>query len=144
MQRLILVLLFSCLSSTAFANVDITEACNEYKEQKESLFELSTSIIEAHLAGQCMGYKNTSRYRTFDELPQACSEFVEQKNALLPNDMSTSLSEATLSGMCVGAIYKIKTLYVQQYYQVNYEYIASRIYNENKRDALILIRRYFE
>ena len=144
MQRLILVLLFSCLSSAAFANVDITEACNEYKEQKESLFELSTSTIEAHLAGQCMGYKNTSRYRTFDELPQACHEFLEQKNAFLPNNMSTSLSEATLSGMCIGAIYKIKTLYLELYYRVDYVYVASRIHNKNKRDALRFIKRHFE
>ncbi|SGY88166.1 hypothetical protein [Moritella viscosa] len=144
MQRLILVLLFSCLSSASFANVDITEACNEYNEQKESLFELSTSILEAHLVGQCIGYENTSRYRTFDELPRACYEFLEQKNALLPNDMSTSLAEATLSGMCIGAIYKIKTLYFEQYYRVDYVYVASHIHNKNKRDALRFIKRYFE
>jgi hypothetical protein len=97
--------------------MNIESACKERDEQKKApLSKMSTSYSEAFLAGQCIGYeKITYTYtysninfdiNSFAELPNACSEFVEKKEALLPF-VSTSLSEAMLAGMCVGAIYNI-------------------------------------
>jgi len=98
-----LLLVSVIFSSFSFASVDIELACEEKKEQQLSLLsKMSTSVLEAHLAGQCTGYN--SLYQV--DLGEACSEFVEQKEALL-SSMSTSLSEANLAGICVGAIHKL-------------------------------------
>lgn len=103
MNKWLLLLICTLFCSTSFAAVDIELACKEKKEQQKALFEkMSTSLKEAHLAGQCTGYWH------FDKVnfTKACSEFVEQKRALLPS-FSTSLSEASLAGICVGAIYRV-------------------------------------
>ena len=53
----LILVVFILFSSSSFANVDIELACKEKKEQQRSLLErLSTSVTEAHLAGQCTGY----------------------------------------------------------------------------------------
>ena len=102
MFKWILLLTCTFFSTVTFAAVDIDLACKEKKEQKMSLFpKMSTSLIEANLAGQCTGYHSYSRI----DVTLACSEFVEQKKSLFTL-LSTSLTEANLAGMCVGAIYR--------------------------------------
>jgi len=103
MFKYLFLLVSVVFSSFSFATVDIELACEEKKEQQMSLLsKMSTSLSEAHLAGQCTGYK--SLYQV--DLGEACSEFIEQKEALL-SSVSTSFSEANLAGICVGAIYKL-------------------------------------
>ena len=99
-----LSLLFFITSNAISANVvDIDAACKEEEEQKKSLLtRMSTSLIEAHLAGQCKGFNSYSEIN----IDKNCSEFVEQQNAIFPS-LSTSLIEANLAGRCVGAIYRI-------------------------------------
>jgi hypothetical protein len=93
--------IFFCTSS--YASVDIKLACDEKKEQKKSLLtKMSTSYMEAHLAGQCTGYKSYS----IIDWEESCSEYIEQKKSLL-SSLSTSLIEANLAGICVGAIYRV-------------------------------------
>ncbi len=116
MLRLFITISLFFLSFSAAA-IDIESACKERDEQKKALLsKMSTSYSEAFLAGQCKGFENITYTYTysnisfdinsFDELPNSCAEFVEKKEALLPF-ISTSLSEAMLAGMCVGAIYNI-------------------------------------
>lgn len=114
MFRLFITISLSFISFSASA-MDIEGACKERDEQKQALLsKMSTSYSEAFLAGVCVGFENityTDLYsgfdiNSFDELPNSCAEFVEKKEALLPF-VSTSLSEAMLAGMCVGAIYNI-------------------------------------
>lgn len=101
MFKLILFITVVFFSATSSAFVDTDLACKEKEEQEKSLLPMSTSLIEAHLAGQCIGYK--SYYKIV--WVEACSEFIEQKKSLL--SMSTSLKEANLAGQCKGAIYQI-------------------------------------
>ena len=147
MQRLIITLLLFSLSFSASA-MDIGNACKERDEQKKALLsKMSTSISEALLAGQCTGYHQTSYTKysasSFDELPQACSEFVEQKEALLPFDMSTTLSEAMLAGMCLGAIYKVAASCESAEYQIKYLYIAKNIKGLNESQSVLRIAEHF-
>lgn len=103
MFKWLLLLISMIFSVASFAAVDIDLACKEKKEQKMSLLsKMSTSVTEAHLAGQCTGYWSFDKVN----LNKACSEFVEQKNALL-SSLSTSLAEANLAGICIGAIYRV-------------------------------------
>ena len=107
-------------SNTCLAKIDIDLACKEKKEQQHSLLErLSTSLTEAHLAGQCTGFKSVYRIN----LKEACSEFLEQKASLL-SSLSTSLKEANLAGMCVGAIYKLAKECEADTYNIDYTDIA--------------------
>lgn len=99
MYKIIGLLLVLSYSITSYAQVNIKLACEEKKEQQESLFTMSTSNKEANLAGQCIGYYSSDKV----DLVKVCSEYVEQKKALL--SMSTSLKEANLAGQCIGAIF---------------------------------------
>ena len=64
MQRLIIAILLSVFSLSVAA-IDINKACKERNEQKHALLSnLSTSISEALLAGQCTGYEQTSYSNT--------------------------------------------------------------------------------
>jgi len=110
MLRLIIILLLCFYSlSASSAGIDIDKACEERNEQENALLsKMSTSITEAFLAGQCIGYEKTFYSTTsIDNLPQACAEYVERREALLPFDISTTLSEAAKAGMCMGVIYKV-------------------------------------
>ena len=116
----LILVVFILFSSSSFANVDIELACKEKKEQQRSLLErLSTSVTEAHLAGQCTGYDFYYKVN----LKESCSEFLEQKESLL-SSLSTSLKEANLAGMCVGAIYRVAKRCKVDTYKINYAYIA--------------------
>jgi len=148
MLRLFITISLFFLSFSAAA-MDIESACKERDEQKKALLSnMSTSISEALLVGQCTGYHQTSytEYRVFslEELPQACSEFVEQKEALLPFDMSTTLSEAMLAGMCLGAIYKVAESCEIEEYQIKYLYIAKNIKGLNERQSVFRIAEHFD
>ncbi|WP_111976923.1 hypothetical protein [Algibacillus agarilyticus] len=141
---IVLILCFYSLSATA-VGIDIDKACEERDEQENALLsKMSTSITEAFLAGQCIGYQNTyykSTYKAqaFKELSRACSEFVEQKEALLPLNMSTTLKEAMLAGMCTGAIYKVAyNCGVGEQY-IQYLVIARGMNNMNETEALAYI-----
>ncbi|MBQ4833201.1 hypothetical protein J8L70_08110 [Pseudoalteromonas sp. MMG010] len=118
-----ILVLFILFSASSFANVDIKLACEEKKEQQRSLLKrLSTSVTEAHLAGQCTGYN--LYYMKDIEWKASCSEFLEQKKSLL-GSLSTSLKEAHLAGICVGAIYRIAKRCKVDTYKINYPYVAS-------------------
>ncbi|GAA6173548.1 hypothetical protein NBRC116592_32180 [Colwellia sp. KU-HH00111] len=146
MLRLIIILLlcFYSLSASA-AGIDIVKACEERDEQKKALLsKMSTSITEAFLAGQCTGYQQTyyrSSYNAhaFEELPVACAEFVEQKEALLPLNMSTTLKEAMYSGMCIGAIYKVAEACDVNKQYIQYLFIAKGMKNMNVTLALTYV-----
>jgi hypothetical protein len=145
MHRIIflLSLLLFCRSVSAL-DIDIAEACKEKKEQQNAMFgKMSTSHSEAFLSGKCIGFEKINvRYRSydriyfdsFDDLPKACSEFVEKKEALVPF-FSTSLSEATLAGMCVGAIYKVSQI-CNSAYRIGYLGIAREIIGLSAEDAV--------
>ncbi|MGB2742817.1 MAG: hypothetical protein WBC60_19915 [Cognaticolwellia sp.] len=146
MQKFIIALsmLFFSLSTLA---IDIDKACKERDEQKHALLSnMSTSISEALLAGQCIGYKKASynnfNISTFADLSKACSEFVEQKEALLPFNMSTNLTEAMYAGMCLGAIYKIATKCNSDESLINYLYIAKGIIDTTESQAVFHIDNY--
>lgn len=114
--------IFILFSSSILAKIDIDLACKEKKEQQRSLLEkLSTSVTEAHLAGQCTGYYSLNR--SDFKWKEYCSEFLEQKESLL-GSLSTSLKEANLAGMCVGAIYRVAKRCKVDTYKINYAYIA--------------------
>lgn len=99
-----LIILLLILSAFSTHSLDIAKACDELKEQKEALLSsLSTSYIEANLAGQCIGYRAVNSNRNVN-ISKACAEFIEQKENLLGN-LSTSLKEANQAGICIGAIY---------------------------------------
>ncbi len=103
MRRLFLFTLLAIAPLHSFA-LDINKACDELEEQKHSLLtKLSTSLKEANMAGQCVGYKAILYEKDID-LTKACSEFIEQKESLLGN-LSTSLKEANQAGICMGAVY---------------------------------------
>lgn len=103
MRRGLFIVACIFLSSISLANVDVTHACAELKEQNEALVpQISTSLSEANLAGQCKGYRNDTGINLYE----ACDEFVEQKTALL-SVLSTTVSEANDAGYCVGAVYRI-------------------------------------
>lgn len=140
MRKLIIALLLCSVSQLALA-IDVKQACKEREEQKNALFSrMSTSIKEAMLAGQCSGYEQTAynynNQYSFPELPLACSEFVEQKKALLPLDISISLREANLAGMCIGAIYKVAKDCRFEEYRIDYDGIANVVRNQSKRQAV--------
>ena len=122
MFRLLTFLIFISFSFSIFAEVNIELACKEKTEQQRSLLtELSTSFVEAHLAGQCTGYKF---YNIKDfEWEETCSEFSEQKESLLTS-LSTSLKEAHLAGMCVGAIYRVAKQCRVNTKGIDYSYVA--------------------
>lgn len=143
MPRFIIVLLLCCYSlSVTAVGIDIGKACEERDEQKNALLsKMSTSITEAFLAGQCTGYQQTyykSSYNThaFEELSMACSEFVEQKEALLPLNMSTTLKEAMYAGMCTGAIYKVAKSCGSPDQYIQYLVIAKGMNNMNETQAI--------
>lgn len=116
----VILVAFILFSASSLAKVDIDLACKEKKEQQRSLLErLSTSVAEAHLAGQCTGYN--AYYKV--NLKESCSEFLEQKESLL-GSLSTSLKEANLAGMCVGAIYRVAKRCKADTYNINYAFIA--------------------
>ena len=146
MLRLIIVLLLCFYSLSASAvGIDIDKACEERDEQKKALLsKMSTSITEAFLAGQCTGYQQTyyrSSYNahSFEGLSMACSEFVEQKEALLPFNMSTTLKEAMFAGMCIGAIYKVaENCGVDEQY-IQYLVIAEGMKEMSESQAVIHI-----
>ncbi len=103
LNRFLIALLLSMCSQYCLA-LDTTEACSELEEQRNALLsKLSTSIKEANMAGQCIGWRAIKNSKTI-ELNNPCNEFLEQKNNLLGN-MSTSLIEANKAGICLGAIY---------------------------------------
>ena len=120
MYRFIWLFFAVIICSKSYAVVDIDLACEEKKEQQHSLLtKMSTSLTEAHLAGQCTGYK------TYDKIDwkRSCSEYIEQKNALL-SFLSTSLSEANSAGKCVGAIYKVAQQCDVKISHINYSRVA--------------------
>lgn len=120
MCKWILLFIIIFFSSITVAKVDINLACKEKNEQKHSLLtRLSTSVTEAHLAGQCTGYESYSKI----DFTKSCSEFVEQKKSLL--SFSTSLKEAHLAGICVGAIYRIAQYCEVDTYNLDYSQIAN-------------------
>lgn len=124
----IILIIFIFFSSNSLAKVDIDLACKEKREQQHSLLEkLSTSMLEANLAGQCTGYYSYLKIN----LKKSCSEFLEQKNSLL-GAMSTSLTEANLAGMCIGAIYRVAKRCKVDTYNINYSYIARGALNVHK------------
>lgn len=148
MHRLMIALLLFFLSLPATA-MDIKSACKERDEQKKALLsKMSTSISEALLAGQCIGYKKASynnfKISTFADLSKACFEFVEQKEALLPFNMSTNLTEAMYAGMCLGAIYKIATKCNSDESLINYLYIAKGIIDTTESQAVFHIDDYLD
>tara|TARA_R110001606_G_scaffold27733_1_gene88485 strand:+ start:706 stop:1140 length:435 start_codon:yes stop_codon:yes gene_type:complete len=117
-----ILVVFILFSASSLAKVDIDLACKEKKEQQRSLLErLSTSVTEAHLAGQCTGY-HSYNMNNF-EWKESCSEFLEQKKSLL-GSLSTSLQEAHLAGVCVGAIYKVAKRCKADTSNIDYSYIA--------------------
>tara|TARA_B100001063_G_C16753214_1_gene551531 strand:- start:520 stop:948 length:429 start_codon:yes stop_codon:yes gene_type:complete len=117
---LVALILFS---ASSLAKVDIDLACKEKKEQQRSLLErLSTSVTEAHLAGQCTGYN--AYYKI--NIKESCSEFVEQKESLL-SSLSTSLKEAHLAGRCVGAIYRVAKQCGVETNRIDYEFVAKGV-----------------
>lgn len=118
----LILVVFILFSSSSFANVDIELACKEKKEQRRSpLKRFSTSVTEAHLAGQCTGY-HSYNMKNF-EWKKSCSEFLEQKESLL-SYLSTSLIEAKLAGMCVGAIYRVAKRCKVDTHNINYAFVA--------------------
>ena len=120
MCKWILLVTIVFFSKTSVANVDIKSACDEKKQQQRSLLaKMSTSLKEAHLAGQCTGYK---KYKKID-WKISCSEFMEQKNSLL-GSLSTSLSEAYLAGMCVGAIFRVAEVCQVEPFNIDYFRVA--------------------
>jgi hypothetical protein len=148
MLRLFITISLFFLGFSAAA-MDIESACKERDEQKKALLSnMSTSLSEALLVGQCTGYHKTSytKYRvsSFEDLPQACLEFVEQKEALLPFDMSTTLSEAMLAGMCLGAIYKIAEDCNRNEHKINYVHIAKDIKGTTENQAVLRIAKHFK
>lgn len=102
-MRLLPFILLSFLTSHAHS-LDISQACDELTQQKKALLsKLSTSLSEANMAGQCIGYRAIASGTQLN-LEKACSELVEQKNNLL-GSLSTSFEEANQAGICMGAIY---------------------------------------
>lgn len=96
--------LFITLTALSTYSLDIDEACDELKEQQEALLsKLSTSLTEANMAGQCIGYSAINNNKKIN-LNAACAEFIEQQENLLGN-FSTSMQEANQAGICLGAIY---------------------------------------
>lgn len=133
MFKWVLILISILFSASTIASVDLEVACKEKKEQQMSLLtEMSTSVREAHLAGQCTGYWS------FETVPikKSCSEFVEQKKALL-STLSTSISEAGLAGICVGVIYRIAEGCDANTSYINYLNIAENAYSlDSIRESL--------
>jgi hypothetical protein len=98
------LLLTSVVQFSYALDVDINRACDELDEQKETLVSsLSTSLEEANLAGQCIGWSKINKGRRL-KVFKPCSEFLEQKNNIL-GDLSTSFIEANKAGVCLGAIF---------------------------------------
>lgn len=144
MSRLIIILLL-CFCSLPVSAIDIKKACEERDEQRNALLnKMSTSITEAFLAGHCVGYEKTYYLGTsIDNLSEACSEFIERKEALLPFDISTTLSEAAKAGMCIGAIYKVaKSCDIDEKY-IRYLNIARGIRHMDNKLALVHITTTF-
>jgi hypothetical protein len=103
MHNFLLFSLFAIFSLNSHA-LDINKACQEFREQKEALLSyLSTSLTEANMAGQCIGYRAVIE-KTELSIDEACVEYIEQRESLLGN-FSTSLKEANKAGQCLGAIY---------------------------------------
>lgn len=120
MHRYVWLFIAVITCSKSYAFVDIKLACKEKEEQKNSqLTKMSTSMIEANLAGQCTGYNSYHKIN----LKQACSELIQQKKALL-STLSTSNLEANLAGMCIGAIYRISEQCSDSSETINYYLIA--------------------
>lgn len=102
-MRLLPFILLSFLTCHAHS-LDISKACDELTQQKEALLsKFSTSLSEANMAGQCIGYQAITSGTQLN-LEKACSELVEQKSNLL-GSLSTSFEEANQAGICMGAIY---------------------------------------
>lgn len=119
-----LILTFLALSTHS---LDIDKACDELKEQEETLLtDLSTSFIEANMAGQCIGYSAIYNNRSIN-LNTACKEFIEHQENLL-GEFSTSLIEANQAGICMGAIYAACGT-------VSYSNAAKRIINKVSNSA---------
>ncbi|TMP04863.1 hypothetical protein CWC11_10840 [Pseudoalteromonas sp. S3178] len=130
-----ILVVFTLFSTSSLANVDIDLACKEKKEQQRSLLEkLSTSVTEAHLAGQCTGYYSYNMEGI--EWKESCSEFLEQKESLL-SSLSTSLKEAHLSGRCVGAIYRVAKQCGVETNRIDYAYIARGALTVHKVEQLL-------
>lgn len=142
MKKSILFFFISFFSFSTYA-LDITKACNEEKEQKRSLSNLSTSMSEAFLAGQCIGYRETSKFNRefFSELSIACGEYIERKESLLPMEVSTTLSEAMQSGMCIGAIYQVAQSCDRSNVYINYSSIARLVRQTHGENTLNVIEK---
>ncbi|MDC2891033.1 hypothetical protein [Psychrosphaera algicola] len=65
------------------------------------------------------------------EWKKYCSEFLEQKKSLL-GSLSTSLKEANLASMCVGAIYRVAKRCKVDTYKINYSYVARGAFTVHK------------
>lgn len=125
MFKAFILVVFIFFSASSLANVDIDLACKEQKEQQRSLLErLSTSVTEAHLAGQCTGYYSYNMAGI--EWKESCSEFLEQKESLL-SSLSTSLKEAHLAGRCIGAIYRVAKQCGVETNKIDYEFVAKGV-----------------
>lgn len=80
MHNLIFCTLFAILSLNSHA-IDINKACTELIEQKKALLSiLSTSLTEANMAGQCIGYQAV-RNKTRLSIDKACAEYIEQRKS---------------------------------------------------------------
>ncbi|MCZ2722360.1 hypothetical protein O1D97_12165 [Marinomonas sp. 15G1-11] len=129
MLKFFIAVLFGMSSSVYALNID--KACEEHQEQKQALLSnLSTSYIEANMAGQCIGYREIQKGNGI-KLKEYCSEFIEQKENLLGR-MSTSLTEANMAGQCIGAIYAVCK-------DINYTRAAKNIIS-NSNDSLTMSR----
>ena len=98
-------LFFVLMAVTQFSHaLDTKRACDELEEQQQALIStLSTTLEEANLAGQCIGWKKIKNGYQLNVF-KACTEFLEQRNNLL-GDLSTTFIEANQAGMCLGAVY---------------------------------------
>ncbi|MDO6611383.1 hypothetical protein Q4601_14315 [Shewanella sp. 1_MG-2023] len=154
MYKLLMTILIIVYCSSVFAvEVDVVAACNERDEQKSAWLanSLSTSPVEAFMAGQCIGFESTKvsywgydkfSFESFSDLPKSCVEFVEKKEALL-SFLSTSLSEAMHAGMCVGAIYKV-AFECDRSYQISYLRVAKSINGLSSQGAINYIADHFD
>jgi len=107
MNRFLYAVLFSLflLNSTLANALNIEAACQVRDQIKNSLLgDFSASVGKWHLSGQCVGA--TKPYHHSDKISINCSEYLEQKATLLEG-VSTTLTEAYQSGICVGTIYQV-------------------------------------
>ena len=119
MRNLLLIIVF-VISFNSMARERVPSRCQESAEQLSKIDLLFFNKTQMIQHGECVGIALVKR-GAMQELPQACSEVVENENNI-SGPLSLSKKEVLQIGMCLGIInYTYDRYHEEKYQSSNYD-----------------------